>query len=308
MPLPVILSNLRIMETLRFVFCDADNIGEIELFNGRYFTFMETVLWNRKTGQKIAYRRLTPPRMIRFPRTFGNSITACRTRSRYVRILTRLQNKLIHADFDFLGSNSRPPCHGRLEMNLADPAFADMSCVIPYGIKRRCLASYQAVAPLHGWIGTGYDDHELKEEAAFGFFDVRKTYFGLRTKSTKLIGLGRIDDRAISFQLGNSVYHDDLRYNDNVLFVDGKTWPLPPVKVTRPYGVNGEWIIQDTESMIDLVFTPISDMPRKLSAFILRTDYHTVYGKFSGVLLTGDGEKITVREYPGIGKKILLRI
>jgi hypothetical protein len=308
MPLPLILTDLRIMETLRFVFCDTDTIGEIELFDGRYFTFMEAIIWNRKTGQKNDYRRLFPPRTIRFPRSFGYSTMSCRSRSRYVRILTRLQKKLIHVDYDFLGSGDRPPSHGRLEMNLADKGFADMSCVIPYGVKRRCLASYQAVAPLHGWLGTAYQDHQVQKEEALGFFDVRKAYFGLRTKISKLIGLARIDGRVVSFQLGNSVYHDDYTYNDNVLFLDGQAWPLPPVKVTRPYGVEGNWFIQDTESMVDLVFTPVSDMPRKLSAFVLRTDYHTVYGTFEGTLLAGNGEKVSLRAFPGIGKKILLRI
>jgi hypothetical protein len=93
-----------------------------------------------------------------------------------------------------------------------------------------------------------------------------------------------------------------------VLFVDGKVWPLPPVRITRPYGISGDWIIQDTESMIDLVFSPISDSARRLSVFIVRTDYHTVYGLFEGVLRTGEGEKIALKGFAGIGKKISLRI
>jgi hypothetical protein len=60
--------------------------------------------------------------------------------------------------------------------------------------------------------------------------------------------------------------------------------------------------------MVDLVFTPISDSPRQLSAFIVRTDYHTVYGLYEGTLLTSDGEKIELKGFPGIGKKVLLRI
>ena len=123
-----------------------------------------------------------------------------------------------------------------------------------------------------------------------------------------MIGLGRYEGRILSFQLGNSVTREDFQYNDNVLFLDGKVCPLPPVKITRPFGVTGEWIIQDTESMVDLVFTPVSDSSRRMSAFVLRTDYHTVYGTYSGVLLTGDGEKIILKGYPGIGKKVRLRI
>ena len=308
LPVPVVFSNRRIMETMRFLFCDENNIGEIELFDAGSFSFMETTLWNRKTKQRIAYRRIIPPGLMNIPQNFANSVTACRTRSRFVRIHSRLQKKIIHADFDFIGSDARPPCEGRLEMNLSADGFADLSSLMPYGVKRRCQVSYQLTSALHGWISTGYDDHQILEDSGVGFLDVRKAYFSLRTKMSKMIGMGRLNGKIVSFQLGNSVSHDDNRYNDNILFVDGTAWPLPPVKITRPYGVAGDWIIQDTESMVDLVFSPVSDSARRLSAFIVRTDYHTVYGLYSGVLLTGSGDRIVLRGYPGIGKKILLRI
>lgn len=307
-PIPGFITNVRIMETLRFLFCDEDNIGEIEIFNAGYFSFMETTLWNRKTKHRIAYRRILPPGRIKFPLSFANTVTACRVPGRFVKIHARLQKKLIHADFDFVGSDARPPCEARLEMNLSASGFAELSSLIPYKVKRRSLVSYQVTAPLHGWIGTGYDDHQIMEQTGIGFFDVRKAYYSLRTKGSSVIGMGRIDGRLISFQLANPVSHDSARYNDNVLFIDGKVWPLPSVRITRPYGVQDDWVIQDTESMVDLVFSPISDSARKLSAFVVRTDYHTVYGTFDGVLLTGDGEKITLRAIPGIGKKVRLRV
>ena len=308
LPVPRFITNIRIMGIMRFLFCDENNIGEIELFNAGYFSFMETTLWNRKTRRRIAYRSIIPPGLMKFPNNFVNSVTACRTHGRFVRIHSRLQKKLVHADFDFLGSDARPPCDGRLEINLVSDKAAALSSVIPFGVRRRCQLSYQVSAPLHGWISTGYDDYHITEDVGVGFFDVRKAYFPLRTKMSKLVGMGRIGDKVVSFQLGNPVSHDDDRYNDNVLFIDNRTWPLPPVKITRPYGISGDWIIQDTESMVDLVFTPISDSARRLSAFVVRTDYHTVYGLFEGVLLTGDGEKIVLKSFPGIGKKILLRI
>jgi len=307
-PLPTVFTNVRIMETIRFLFCDENNIGEIELFNAGYFSFMETTLWNRNTKQRIAYRRIIPPGFIRFSSNFGNSVTACRSPGRFVKIHSRFQKQLIHVDFDFIGSDARPPCEGRLEMNLASPEKAELSSLIPYNVKRRCLASYQVTAPLHGWIGTGYDDHQIYETDGIGFFDIRKAYFSLRTKISTIIGMGKIDGRLVSFQLGNPVSGDSNRYNDNVLFCDGKAWPLPSIKITRPYGINGDWIIQDTESMVDLVFTPLSDSVRRLSAFVVRTDYHTVYGSFDGVLLTGEGSKFVLKSIPGIGKKIRLRI
>lgn len=307
-PFPVFFTNLRVMETVRFLFCDETNIGEIELFNAGYFSFMEATLWNRKTKRRIAYRRFFIPGLRQMIRNFRNGVLTCRSSWRFVRIHTRLPRQHIHVDFDFLGSGARPPCHGRLEMNLDGEGTVDMSSVLPYGVKRRCLASYQLTAPLQGWIGTGYEDYRIPAGTGVGFYDVRKAYFPPRTKINKLVGLGQHEGKRIAFQLGNSINHDESRYNDNVLFIDGVAWPLPPIKITRPFGLGGDWIVQDTESMVDLVFSPVSDNARKLSVLVFRTDYHTVYGNFEGVLLTGSGEKLVFKAFPGIGKKILLRV
>jgi hypothetical protein len=307
-PIPRFLTNTRILTSTRFLFCDENNVGEIEFFNAGYFAFMEATLWNRRTSHRIAYRRIIPPGVVKIPHSVRNNVLACRAPGRFVKIHSRLQKKIIHADFDFVGSNARPPCEGRLEMDLAARGAAELSSCIPYKMKRRCLVSYQVTAPLLGWIGTGFDDHEFHVDSGIGFYDVRAAYYSLRTKTSSIIGMGHLDGRVFTFHLGNPVAHDANRYNDNVLFLDGKAFPLPPIRITRPYGVTGDWIIQDTESMVDLVFSPISDSARHLSAFVVRTDYHTVYGVFDGVMLTGDGERLNVKGLPGIGKKIRLRV
>ncbi len=308
LPLPVILTNLRVMEMLRFVFCDDEYIGEIELFDAGYFSYMETTVWNRITQRKFAYRRLLPPGLMPLPKKLDNTITACRTRKRYLRILTRLARNQILADFDFVGSDFRPPCSGHLEMRTDGPSSGSLSCVTPWRVKRRCQASWQSCGPLSGFIRTGFEDHEMLKDSSAGFFDLRQAYYSLRTKSSRMIGLGWIGGALISFQLGNPVSGDENRYNDNVLFIDNEVTPLPPVRITRPEGISGPWIIQDTESMIDLVFHPVSDSYRQMSAFVVRTSYHSVYGTFDGVLLSGSGEKLQLKGFPGIGKKILLRI
>lgn len=308
LPLPAFLTDWRVMEILRFYFCDSSYIGEIELFDGGYFSFMETVLWNRKTGRRFAYRRLLPPSFMQLPHKPASSITACRTRKRYLRILTRLEKHHLLADFDFVGSDHRPPLSGHLEMHVTSDASVCMSTVTPWEVRRRCEAAMQTAGPLDGFINTGFEVHEIDPSGGVGYFDVRQAHYSLRTKSSLVIGLGKLDGRTVSFQLGNPVSGEEMKYNDNVLFVDNVMTPLPPVRITRPDGVAGAWVIQDTESMVDLVFTPISDSIRHMSAFVVRTSYHTVYGSFEGVLLTASGEKITLRGFPGVGKKILLRI
>ena len=69
-----------------------------------------------------------------------------------------------------------------------------------------------------------------------------------------------------------------------------------------------KWVIQDTESMIDLVFTPDSASQRVISVVLLHAQFFTVFGTFNGVLITREGKSITLKDFPGIIKNQRIRL
>ena len=83
---------------------------------------------------------------------------------------------------------------------------------------------------------------------------------------------------------------------------------MPPVCITHPFGLNGKWIIQDTEGMIDLTFNPISDNCRNLNIVALKTTYHILYGNYDGVLTTFEGEKLNLHNFSGVMEESMLRL
>lgn len=308
LPLPVVITNLRIAETMRLLFCDEKIIGEIVFFSCLSFSFMETTLWLRSTNQKFAYRQFLPMGFIHLPKHLGYSVTACRNKRRYARIFSRLSHGKIHADLDFLSSGIRPDCEARLDFDASSKEFLDFSCVIPSRISRRVQASYMCTAPMKGWISFGYnDDICLTKENSVGIFECRKAYYGMKSKRTVISGMGRAGGKPISFNIASSISPDSYTNNDNILFADNKKTPLPPVKITAPNGIMGKWIIQDTENMVDLVFSPISQNNKKINAIIFRTEYQTVYGHLNGALLTCEGKEIKLKDFPCILKKYNLR-
>jgi hypothetical protein len=125
-----------------------------------------------------------------------------------------------------------------------------------------------------------------------------------------LYSLGKVKGKDVFFTMQYSnldAANADL-YNNNVLIVDGKPTALPSVIMTHPFGIDKNWIIQDTESMVDLTFVPSSVTKRTLNIIAMRTSYSTIYGTFEGTLLTSEGEKITLRSLPGILYTAQLRI
>ena len=151
---------------------------------------------------------------------------------------------------------------------------------------------------------------EADDSQGLAMMNLNRAYFKLRSKATLLYGLDSVNDKKIAFfiKTSNMDAADADSYNENILFVNGEATPLPPVYITHPFGLDDKWIIQDTENMIDLTFHPLSRTSKTLNLVALRTSYNTLYGSFEGVLLTKDGEKISLKGFPGIIYKNLLRL
>ena len=308
LPIPSFITDLRVTDTIRLLFCDDAIIGETEFFYGGYFALMDTTLWNRQNGRMLAYRQLLPIGFLHLPKYLAYSVAACRVRRRYVRIFSRLSKGMLYADFDFLASNDRPSCEGRLAFHAHDPQCTDYSAVIPSFVNRRCQAVYFRSFTVHGWISFGHhQDIQLEPTRAVGFLDFRKTYTSLYTQRSVVIGLGYVDGVQISFHVSDSIAPDSYRYNDNILFYGGNRIPLPPVRITYPFGSSNKWIIQDTENMVDLTFTPSAISQRNLNILICRRDYKTIAGTFEGSLLIGEGQQLKIKGFPGLAKKVRMR-
>ena len=85
LPLPTFLTDIRVTDTLRLLFCDDNLIGEIEFFYGGYFAFMETTLWNRQTNRLLAYRQLLPLGFVHLPKYIAILIFLLLTTGRHAR-------------------------------------------------------------------------------------------------------------------------------------------------------------------------------------------------------------------------------
>ena len=125
-----------------------------------------------------------------------------------------------------------------------------------------------------------------------------------------MFGLYELDSKSICFSFWNTSQDsiDDDSYNNNLLSVDGEVTAMPPVKITHPFGIGKNWIIQDTESMVDLAFTPLSVTDRTVNIIVMRNTNSTIYGTFEGILLTKNGDRIVLKNCPGIVRKNLLRL
>ncbi|MCQ2592732.1 MAG: DUF2804 domain-containing protein [Treponema sp.] len=311
-PLPAMISKFRIKSRLNYFFSIDKYIGMVEFFDFRVFGMAELHLWNKESGIKNVYHAVIPTRHHFIPLTTNKGICACYLRGRYMKFSWGRNHQHQALSFRLKGDSVRPDSEGFFFSPMDDDMHQDCMFVNPSPTSSRCSATWFSSMTVHGKL---QQDKEIADESSgLAAMIMNRTYFKMHSISSKACGLGTIykdtpNEKKIIFHLNYSNLDaaDSDKNNDNILIVNGKPTTLPSVLMTHPFGLDKKWIIQDTESMVDLTFNPISSTSRHINVIAMRTTHNALYGTFDGVLLDSEGNKITLKNFPGIIDRIFLR-
>ncbi len=312
-PLPAIITRFLIRSTLSFNFSIGDYIGAAHFFDAKLFGFAETVFWNTKTNTKQAYRSYIGPRKRLVPIRLSNAICASFRKTRYIRISWDRRYNKISLLFSVKGDSVRCSANAAFTGRLNAPDTAEITAVTPAPTQRRCSATWLTACTIHGALSMAatktLPEKTMDDTDGLALVSLNRAYYKRETVTTTLTGFGIVNGKKITFRIVSSSLDaaDTSKCNANTLFVDGEITPLPQIYITHPFGIGKTWVIQDTESMVDLEFSPVSDHARNMNTFVITAKYHMIYGLFTGTLLTAGGEKINLKGFPGIIKDSMIR-
>lgn len=313
-PLPTFLTNLRIQSSLMFFFNIGQYIGTVDFFDHKVFGFADVSFWNKETGRKFSYRSFMGPRRRFIPHNLQNGFCASFNRRRYIRISWDHRHDRFSMILNLRGDSTRPPVNAAFIAHYSNPNMKELFSVVPFPSKKRCIASYFAAPFIHGSLSLGKTNKSesvtMEDMDGSSVFFVNRAYYNFHTESEFVVASGESNGKKFSFQIFTSQENaiDSENLNGNVLCVDGHETLLPPVKITHPFGIGKKWNIQDFENMVDLTFTPSSDVRRDISFLVLRTQLTTIFGTFEGVIKTRDGDDIVLHNFGGIAKNQILRM
>lgn len=313
-PLPVFFSNFRIKSTLSFSFKIGTYLGLISFFDNKIFGMAELDLFNTETGRKYSYKNIMGPRRRFIPHNLEQGFCASFNRRRYMRISWDHKRDRISLIFNVKGDSARPSVQAALTGRYSDLSTSEITQCSPIKSKRRCAATYCSTPRIKGSLTIGKTKKSagqtINTEEGWGLFTVKRAYFGYQTYRQMIFATGSCDGKNIAFVLDNTpdLVPDPEVLNQNILIVDGECTPLPPVKMTQPFGIEKKWIIQDTENMVDLTFEPQSTISRELKALAINIKNSNICGKFEGVLKTKDGQDIKLNGFTGLARDQMLRI
>ena len=115
------------------------------------------------------------------------------------------------------------------------------------------------------------------------------------------------EEKWLAFNLTRNQSIDQEKYNENILWLEGATSILPPVKFTRSpeskdFYDHSEWIIKDEHDMVNLKFKVYNMNPMIMHALVVNIDYYVAFGELEGYLRDEDGKKYVLDGMMGMGE------
>jgi hypothetical protein len=307
-PFPRWMKDIRIKEWESLVVQDERLYLNALLCNLKYYRFAQVVLYDKKSRERMCFKKIIPLGGWRMPRTLTNASIESRSYSFFFRIHDWFDADTIKVDFDIEATRKRPSFTAHLEFDLNRSVVSPMAVNLLFS-DRRCMYAFKVLTAVRGDMVFGGRHISLDFRRTSGLFCDFKGYYPYRMRAAWCTGFGfDAENRRYGFSIAENQARESYKNNENALWLDGRLTPLPPVRITLPNGIGSDWIIQDTEGMVDLTFIPQEKIRSALNLLISRVEYDTPLGLFNGILLTGEGERIVVRNLWGLAEKLYLRV
>jgi hypothetical protein len=306
-PLPRLLKYLRVNEAQTFHVRSERIFAYFDLYNAKLFTLLYINVYDIKERKRNAYWRFMVGSRLSIPDSLEDSETGFKRGGFDIRVRSRLAGHSIRLLGSVTAYRDKPDLDFDLSFDRRPEVALPLVSVIPFGLNR-AVYSFRSPGPVKGRIGMGGEAYLLSDGDSYGIFSDQKGFYPYMTLVDWIIGMGTsADGRRVAFSLTDNHVEQQDAFNENAVWLDGKPYPLPSIRVTRPQGPGGPWIIQDMEGMVDLTFFPEARHSVHVNAIFAESDYHGHFGCFEGWILSPSGERIPADGLYGMGKRKRLR-
>ena len=307
-PLPRVIKGFRLKEWESFIIQDDRFFIHARLCNLKYYRTAFVLMYNKETKERLEFNKAIPGGWWHLPRFLDNSSVDSRSLGFFFRTHSWLDAERIMLELNIQPNRRRPAFTAHAIFDLAAGATTPMAVSLLLS-ERRNMYAYKALTAVRGNIVSGGRHILLDPAKTSGLFCDFKGYYPYRMRCAWCAGMGFDgQNRRFGFSLGENQAMEPYRNNENALWIDGRLTPLPPVKITRNGDLQQEWVIQDMEGMVDLVFTPKEPQMTARNLVFSSIHYENPLGVFNGMLVSAEGEKLPINDVWGTSEKLYLRV
>ena len=307
-PLPRWLRDYRIKEWESFSVQDEHFFLEAFLGNFKLYQIAQVFLHSKESGGYYVFRNFLAGGSWKFPKRLAHASVECRSSRFFFRIHAWLNADTVQLDLDIAATRKQPALAAHLDFNMNSRDVTPAAVSLNFNEQRNMYA-FKALAPVRGDIVFEGKHLSLDPARCTGIFRDYKGFFPYRMRGVFCGGMGFDgEDRRFGFHIVENQARENRKNNENAMWVNGSLTPLPPVRITMPEGPESDWVIQDIDGMVDLVFTP-RELIRFGGRLLLTSgDFSAAMGYYNGMLISAKEEQIQMRNLWGIGEKLYLRV
>ncbi|MCL2600251.1 MAG: DUF2804 domain-containing protein [Treponema sp.] len=306
--LPRGIRDGRIKEWEGFSVQDERFCLEAFLGNFKIFQAIKIFLYNKENEETHVFERMSFRKNWRLPQKLENASVECRAPGFFFRIHTWLTANTVKLDIDIEATKKQPAFTTHLSFAMGNRDISPLVVSLNFA-ERRNMYAFKALSSVRGDIVLDGRHASLDPARCTGIFRDYKGFFPYRMRFASCGSMGFDEEgRRYGFHIVENQARETRRNNENALWLDGRLTPLPPVRITMPGGPESDWVIQDVEGMVDLVFTPKTTNRFRTNLLLAKGDFFAPMGYYNGMLVTAKEEQIQVHNQWGIGEKLYLRV
>ena len=285
-------SILTTWEAAEFVFDDIAVLTAVSPMFGGVIGICLTIVYDKKEGKKHAWMGISPKPAFAKNLKYGN-VTEGKNPLNHVKFVNCYDEDKAYVSGEGKGKET---VSYNLELTRAS---LPSNVLIPFH-KNCTLYSQKDVWSVTGeltWNGKTYKANEN----TYATIDDHRGYYPFHMHYDWVATMGRLEHNGemipFGFNLTRNQSADQDKYNENIIFLEGKTSRLPPVTFTHLEF--NKWEIKDEHGMVDVIFD-IKD--RHVTKIPVVMDYHITFGDLSGYMYDEDGNKYILDGMTGIGE------
>jgi hypothetical protein len=279
------------------------------VYDTKSISLLQVLVVDKHAATIRRWEQRVPTSMVHIARGLGHTRTYGRVGRFSMQLTNEMDSGLIAVDASHPGRGDLPSLelHGAGRCGKGEAGH--LVICHPFA-DDRALYSHKAMMPFAGTLRAGAEFTVFDPDRSFLILDDHHGDYPRPMRYDWVTAVRRsVDGRVEGFNLTANQIRDPQRYNENAVWLGDQVHRLPAVRVDRPDGPWGTWIVRDTNGsgQVDVRFTPTvrSEMhvgPRRSLA-----EYYAPYGWYEGRIHT-DHVDLSVDGMFGVGEQKCIRV
>lgn len=295
--------SFRIKEWDYYLVMNEDYAAAFTLSDDGYFGLQSVSLLNFKDRWEHTETILTPLPMGRMKMPSSSSEGDIIYKDKKMRLEFRVEagRRMISCDFREFFQGKPFYC----EIALDQPDMDTMTIATPwngnkafyYNQKINCM-------PAEGYMSFDDVTYWFSPSKDYGTLDWGRGVWTYDNTWYWSSGNGTVGGRAFGFNIGYG-FGDTSAASENIVFFEGKGHKLDDVYFHIPEeDYMKPWRITSSDNRFEAEFLPVLDRASNMSALIVSSDQHQVFGKMNGKIVLDDGRFIELKDFMCFAEKV----